>query len=54
MNDIICVCVCVLQLLNVQVPIVFKHLVDTLNAIPPDTIGTSVMVAAGSMIIGCM
>lgn len=41
-----------LQLLNVQVPFLFKSIVDTLNV--EFTSGATVWVVAGSLIAGCM
>lgn len=39
------------QILNVQIPILFKDVVDTLNA-TPITPGQSIMTAAGALLIG--
>jgi ABC transporter ATM len=40
------------QILNVQVPLIFKNIIDALNV--DVTAGTTVWVIAGSMILGCM
>ncbi|RKP37809.1 P-loop containing nucleoside triphosphate hydrolase protein, partial [Dimargaris cristalligena] len=40
------------KVLNVQVPMIFKHIVDTLNGVDPAAGGVSLVTIAGAMLIG--
>lgn len=42
------------QVLNVQVPQIFKQAVDTLNIPAPADVGSIIFTSAGAILIACM